>query len=129
MIKYTPASQLTLKGFSHPLDNELDPGNRWVKLAGLIPRDKLAKIYARNLRSDSGRETANIRMVTGAMIVKHKMCLSDRDTVSQIAENIYIQYFCGPQAFQTSGPFDPTLLVDIRKHMGLPARQGIKKKE
>ncbi len=118
MIKYTPASQLTLEGFFHPFDNELDPENRWVKLAGLIPWDKLADIYARNLRSDSGRETVNIRMVIGAMIVKHKMGLSDRDTVREIAENIYIQYFCGLKAFQTARPFDPTLLVDIRKRMG-----------
>jgi transposase, IS5 family len=118
MIKYTPASQLTLEGFTHPFDNELDPQNRWVKLAELIPWDELAGIYAKKLRSDSGRETVDIRMVIGAMIVKHKMGLSDRDTVMQIAENIYIQYFCGLKIFQTGRPFDPTLLVDIRKRMG-----------
>lgn len=118
MIRYTPASQLTLEGFSHPFDNELDSENRWVKLAGLIPWDELAEVYARKLRSDSGRETVDIRMVIGAMIVKHKMGLSDRDTVREIAENIYIQYFCGLKAFQAALPFDPTLLVDIRKRMG-----------
>lgn len=118
MIRYTPASQLTLEGFSHPFDNELDSENRWVKLAGLIPWDELASIYARSLRSDSGRETVDIRMVIGAMIVKHKLGLSDRDTVAQIAENIYIQYFCGLTSLQTADPFEHTLLVDIRKRMG-----------
>jgi len=118
MIRYTPASQLTLEGFSHPFDNELDPENRWVTLASLIPWDELAAVYSRNLRNDSGRQTVDIRMVIGAMIVKHKMGLSDRDTVKQISENIYIQYFCGLKSFQTARPFDPTLLVDIRKRMG-----------
>ena len=121
MIRYTPASQLTLKGFSHPFDNELNPENRWVKLAGLIPWDDLAAIYARSLRYDSGRETVDIRMVIGALIIKHKMKLSDRDTVKQIAENIYIQYFCGLKAFQVDEPFEATLFVDIRKRLGTEA--------
>ncbi len=30
MIKYTPSSQLVLKDFSHPFDNELSPDNRWL---------------------------------------------------------------------------------------------------
>jgi len=118
MIHYTPASQLTLEGFEHPFDSELDPSNRWVVLAGLIPWDELAAIYAHDLRSDSGRETVDIRMVIGALIVKHRLKLSDRDTVDEIAENIYTQYFCGLTSFQTGRPFDASLFVDIRKRMG-----------
>jgi len=124
MIKYTPSSQLTLEGFSHPFDNELNRENRWVKLADLIPWDDLASVYARNLRSNSGRETVDIRMVIGAMIVKHKLGLSDRGTVDEIAENIYIQYFCGLRAFQKADPFEHTLLVDIRKRMGSEVFDG-----
>ena len=57
-------------------------------------------------------------MVIGALIVKHKLNLSDRETVNMIAENIYLQYFCGLKSFQIKCPFDPSLFVSIRKRMG-----------
>ena len=118
MIRYTPSNQLTLEGFKHPFDQELSPSNRWVKLAKLIPWDDLASVYARRLRSDSGRGSIDIRMVIGALIVKHKLGLDDRGTVAMISENIYLQYFCGLSSFQTKEPFHPTVFVDIRKRIG-----------
>jgi hypothetical protein len=121
MIKYTPASQLTLAGFEHPFERDLDPENRWVKMAKVIPWDELAAIYARNLDSNSGRQSVDIRLVIGALIIKHKQKLSDRETVSTISENIYMQYFCGYKAFRVEDPFDASLFVDIRKRMGADA--------
>ena len=118
MIKYTPSNQLTLAGFSHPFDQELSPENRWVKLAQLIPWDALASIYSKALNSTSGRESIDVRMVIGAIIVKHKLGLDDRGTVAMISENIYLQYFCGLTSFKTKEPFHPTVFVDIRKRMG-----------
>jgi len=118
MIKYTPSNQLTLEGFSHPFDQELDPENRWVCLAKLIPWDDLASIYSKTLNTHSGRESIDVRMVIGALIVKHKLRLDDREAVATISENIYLQYFCGLSSFQTEKPFHPTVFVDIRKRMG-----------
>jgi transposase, IS5 family len=118
MIRYTPASQLTIEGFEHPFDIELDKNNRWIKLASMIPWDSLASVYAKNLESDKGRLSVDIRMVIGAIIIKHKLKLSDRETVAMLSENLYLQYFCGLKSFQTEAPFDPSLFVDIRKRMG-----------
>lgn len=118
MISYTPSNQLTLSGFSHPFDQELSPDNRWVKLAELIPWDALASVYSKTLSSSSGRKSIDVRMVIGAIIVKHKLGLDDRGTVAMISENIYLQYFCGLQSFQVKEPFHPTVFVDIRKRMG-----------
>jgi hypothetical protein len=118
MIKYTPASQLTLDGFSHPFEQALSPDNRWVKLAEIIPWDALASVYSKSLNSTRGRESIDVRMVIGAIIVKHKLGLDDRSTVAMISENIYLQYFCGLTSFQTQEPFHPTVFVDIRKRMG-----------
>ena len=118
MIKYTPSNQLTLTRFSHPFDQELSPENRWVKLSEIVPWDALASVYLKQLSSSSGRESVDARMVIGAIIVKHKLCISDRETVAMISENIYLQYFCGLTAFQTKVPFHPTVFVDIRKRMG-----------
>ena len=118
MIRYTPSGQLTLAGFDHPFEQELSPDNRWVKLAQLIPWDDLASVYAKGLSSNSGRQSIDVRMVIGALIVKHKLGLDDRGTVTMISENIYLQYFCGLRSFQTQEPFHPTVFVDIRKRMG-----------
>lgn len=118
MIKYTPASQLTLDGFSHPFEQSLCPDNRWVKLATIIPWDALASVYSKSLNSTYGRESIDVRMVIGAIIVKHKLGLDDRGTVAMISENMYLQYFCGLTSFQTQEPFHPTVFVDIRKRMG-----------
>ena len=118
MIKYTPSNQLTLDCFSHPFDRDLSPQNRWVTLAELIPWDSLASIYAKSLSTTSGRQSIDARMVIGALIVKHKLGLDDRGTVTMISENIYLQYFCGLKSFQIEEPFHPTVFVDIRKRMG-----------
>ena len=118
MIKYTPANQLTIEGFTTPFENELSHGNRWVKMSKVIPWDALADVYIKQLSSDSGRECIDVRMVTAALIIKHKLGLDDRGTVAMISENVYLQYFCGLSSFQTEEPFHPTVFVDIRKRMG-----------
>ena len=118
MIKYTPSNQLSLENFKHTFHQQLGPNNRWVKLAELIPWDEIAGIYAKNLDPGAGRLTVNLRMVIGAMIIKHKLSLTDRDTVQMISENIYMQYFCGLQSLQMKLAFDASLFVDIRKRLG-----------
>jgi len=58
------------------------------------------------------------RLVIGAMIIKHKLNLSDEETVMQIQENPYLQYFCGYETYIDAVPFVPSLFVEIRKRMG-----------
>lgn len=118
MINYTSQNQLSLDLFKSPFETELDKENRWVKLAALIPWDGLANVYSRNLNSTEGRLSVDVRIIIGALIIKHKLNLDDRGTVMMIQENIYMQYFCGLQGFTTRRPFDPSLFVDIRKRMG-----------
>lgn len=118
MINYTPQNQLSLSLFKTPFDKKLNPENRWVKLADLIPWDELASVYSRNLQSDSGRLSVDIRTVIAALIIKHKLRLDDRGTVDMIQENIYLQYFCGLKEFTWDKVFDPSLFVDIRKRLG-----------
>ena len=57
-------------------------------------------------------------MVIGAVIIKHKLCLSDEETIEQVKENPYLQYFVGLKKFQTTAIFVPSLFVEIRKRMG-----------
>lgn len=83
-----------------------------------IPWDDLAEAYYEGLSSSHGRPTKDARLVIGAVIIKHKLSLSDRETVAQIQENPYLQYFVGLPGYQMEAPFAPSLLVEIRKRMG-----------
>lgn len=51
------------------------------------------------------------------MIIKHLNDYDDRETIQQIRENIYLQYFLGFNGFSSEAPFDASLFVDIRKKL------------
>jgi len=118
MIRYKSQKQLTLPGFDTPPDMILDPDNRWVKLSECIPWDDLAQSYHKKLSATLGRPAKDARIVIGAVIIKHKLSVSDDETVEQIRENPYLQYFIGLKGFQSKAPFAPSLFVEVRKRMG-----------
>ena len=119
MIRYRNSRQLTLAEFDWPFQTDLDKDNRWVVLAECIPWDELAQAYHGALnQSGQGRPSKDARLVIGAVIIKHKLCLSDRETVAQLQENPYLQYFIGLPGYQRGAPFAPSLLVEVRKRMG-----------
>lgn len=66
-----------------------------------------------------GRASVDLRIVVGALLVKHIESIPDEDTIQYIQENIYAQYFVGLASFQTKPVFSPTLFVEIRKRLGL----------
>ena len=46
VVRYTPAAQLSFADFAVPSYQKLDPGNRWVRLAAIVPWDRLAMVLA-----------------------------------------------------------------------------------
>lgn len=117
--EYVSQNQLTLTGFESPFYEQLDPCNRWVQLSKQIPWDSLVSLYQkRNTPKATGRPSLNPRVAIGAVIIKHLCNLDDRETVSQITENMYMQYFLGYSSYSREPPFDASLFVEIRKRMG-----------
>ena len=82
-------------------------------------RNDLANAYYQSFNASTGRPAKDARLVIGAVIIKHRLKLSDEETVAQIQENPYLQYFCGLKGFSIQAPFAPSLLVEIRKRMGV----------
>jgi hypothetical protein len=116
---YGSSSQLILAGFETPFERHLRSDNRWVVLAGLIPWYEINSIYAsRVTKYHTGRKPLNSRIVVGSLIIKHILNLDDRETVAQISENIYLQYFLGYSSFIAEAPFDASLFVDFRHTHG-----------
>jgi hypothetical protein len=58
------------------------------------------------------------RLVIDAVIIKHKLCLSDGEIVAQIQEKPYLEYFVGLPGYQMEALFAAALFVEVRKRMG-----------
>jgi hypothetical protein len=126
---YVSDKQLTLVGFETPFSKNLRSDNRWVELAKKIPWDTLVSVYVANMRNEStGADGINPRVAIGSMIIKHICNLSDRETVQQIQENMYMQYFIGYTGFSDEVPFDPSLFVNFRKRLGIEQINAINEK-
>lgn len=121
MIQYTSTKQLSIEEFKTPFYYGLDKDNRWVRLAQQIPWDDFARIYANALCADFGRPALDARIVIGAIIIKYKKGLSDEETIEEIKENPYLQYFIGYEEFSHKPPFDPSLFVTLRERLGIDA--------
>jgi transposase, IS5 family len=118
--EYVSPKQLTIDGFESPFDRKLNQNNRWVNLSKHLPWDELVSIYLKHVpEKNTGRPPINPRIVLGAIIIKHMCDLDDRETVAQISENIYMQYFLGYKSFTDVPPFDASLFVEFRKRLGL----------
>jgi IS5 family transposase len=109
----TLQTQLPLFEFKLPFGGALDPENRWIKIAKLIPWEDVEADYCRHF-GDTGNDAYPARMALGALIIKERLKLSDEETVAQISENPYLQYFVGLREYTAKTPFDPSLMVHFR---------------
>jgi len=98
---------------------DLPKDNRWVKLGDSLPWDKIERVYNSRLdNAHGGAGNKPARIIIGALLIKHKMCLSDIETIETIRENPYMQYMLGLDGFSNKPVFDPSLFVTIRKRIG-----------
>ena len=125
MIKYTSTKQLCIEEFKTPFYHGLDKNNRWAKLASQIPWDEFARIYSKSLCEDFGRPSLDARIVIGALIIKHIKGLSDEETIEEIKENPYLQFFIGYEEFSHQPPFDASLFVTLRDRLGIEAFEAL----
>jgi len=116
MYKYTSRQLRLPDEFLMPFEGKLDHKNRWVRLATMIPWEAFEEEYARHFKkSGRGEEAYNVRVALGTLIVKERLRLTDEETAEQIAENPYLQYFLGFDAFRMGKIFDPSQVTFFRK--------------
>jgi transposase, IS5 family len=123
--KYISPNQLVLAGFETPFTQLLTKDNRWVKLSSVIPWDLIVSKYDNIFNAVEGRPPINGRIVLGAVIIKHILNLTDRETILQIRENMFMQYFLGYSSFSNEAPFNASLFVQIRERLNFEVMNGI----
>lgn len=125
MYRSNNDQQLEFPDFYLPFSGHLDAENRWVVLARLVPWDLSEKIYHLQLCEDLGAPIVPSRTALGALIIKERLGITDRETVTAIQENPYLQFFIGLEEFTQDRPFDASLMVDFRKRFGEEGMQRI----
>ena len=116
---YKKAEQLETESenFELPFGGKLAEDNRWVIMAKLIPWAEVEEEYAKKFTPLLGAPAKSSRMALGALIIKEKLGISDRETVEQIRENPYLQYFIGLNSYRNEAPVEASMLVHFRQRL------------
>ena len=114
MYRRTMIGQLQL---DIPFGTPLDANNRWVRLAGILPWEKIEEKYAENFKGECGQVAKSGRLAFGALYIQGRLAITDEELVMQIQETPSMQYFCGFGSYSPEKPFDSSLLVHFRKRI------------
>jgi transposase, IS5 family len=129
MYRQKEIKEVTTEEFGLKWQGKLAADNRWVMLAQVIPWNEFEEEYAKNFSDNGmGAPAKPLRMALGALIIKEKLGTSDRETVEQIKENPYLQYFVGIEEYSNSEPFDASMLVHFRERLGAEIVDKINRK-
>jgi len=105
--------------FDIPFEGQLSDDNRWVIMAKLIPWSEFEAEYAQNFTVSTGAPAKSFQMAMVALIIKERLGTSDKETIEQIRENPYLQYFIGMTSYSSEAPFDSSMLVHFRQRIGV----------
>jgi hypothetical protein len=117
MYKFKKEKQISFTDFNQPLGLQMNPDNRWVKKAEMIPWETIEAEYARLFPSHTGMPAKPLRMALGSLLIQKQYHYPDEELVEQIRENPYYQYFIGLPGDEDKIPFVPSLLVEFRKRL------------
>lgn len=107
--------QMKFQNFYLPFGGELSGENRWVILAEQIPWHRIEQNYRELFSEDEGCPAKEARVGFGALIIKERLGTTDRETVEQIRENPYLQYFLGFAEYSNETPFHHSMMTHFRK--------------
>jgi bifunctional DNA-binding transcriptional regulator/antitoxin component of YhaV-PrlF toxin-antitoxin module len=107
--------QLSIEELHVPFGGTLDPENRWVLFASLMPWEEMEETSAPQFSPKTGAPAKPVRLAFGALFIKQRLGLTDEETVEQVRENAYIQYFLGFAGYSSKPPFE---VVGSSMHIG-----------
>src|SRR5271157_9819 len=116
---------LELQKFHLPFSGKLDPDNRWIKMKKEIPWDIIEAKYASIFAKKKGAPAKPVQMALGALIIQDTCGYTDRETIENIRENPYMQYFIGRPEYKYKKICSPSTLVFFRKRLNLKTMNEI----
>jgi transposase, IS5 family len=129
MYRQVETNIITAENLELKFEGKLERDNRWVVMSELIPWSEFEEEYAKNFsEAGMGAPAKSFRIALGSLIIKEKLGVSDRETVEQIKENPYLQYFLGIPEYSSKAPFDASMLVHFRQRIGKEIVNKINKK-
>jgi transposase, IS5 family len=129
MYRHSETKFATTENFTVPFEEKLATDNRWVIMSKLIPWAEFEAEYAIHFSTEGmGAPAKPFRMALGGLIIKERLKTSDRETVEQIRENPYLQYFIGMKEYSNKEPFEASMLVHFRQRIGEELVNKINKK-
>jgi IS5 family transposase len=125
-MKLKDRNQGEFVDFYLPFAGKLSAKNRWVVLAQMVPWEEVEGCYAPQMkRTKMGAPGTEARIAFGALLIKERLGITDEETVEQIAENPYLQFFLGQQEYKQEPLFDPSMMVHFRSRFEQEAYEGI----
>ncbi len=116
MYRKSDPNQLSFEDFHLPFGGKLRSDNRWVILSKQIPWAEVEKEYSVHFsKEDMGSPAKSSRMAFGALILKERLGVCDRELVQQISENHFLQYFLGLSAYLYTARYHDSMLTHFRK--------------
>ena len=101
--------------FYLPFGGKLKKENRWVRLAQKVPWEIVEECYKESLTDSAmGAPSISSRIAYGSLIIKERLGVSDEETLDQLCESPYLQYFVGLSEYLDEALFDPSMMVHFR---------------
>ena len=121
-----PDGQMDIYAVYSPLEALLNPEDRFVRWAKAIPWEALEAEWSEKLFARRGAPAKPLRLSLGAYLILERFGYSERETLRQITENPYMQYFIGLQEFQRRPPFNVSLFSQFRGRLTPEARRAFR---
>ena len=127
MYRLIKEKHISPQDFEIPRDKKLNPHNKWVILAELIPWQKFEAEYAANFEEKMGAPAKSFRIALGSLIIQEISGYTDRQVIENIEENPYLQYFLGQEIYEDKAPFEASMLVHFRRRINRKMIEKINK--
>lgn len=129
MYRSESKKQLTFRDFYLPFEGKLNPKNRWMELSSMIPWEEFEEKYVCQFsETGMGAPAKPFRTALGALLIKEKHEITDKETVRQLSENPYLQFFIGMEGYRDEEAFDPSMMVHFRKRITMEMMDEIKER-
>ena len=107
--------QLSFTDFNQPQGLQMNPENRWIKKAEMIPWDTIEKEYAKLFPSRTGMPAKPLRMALGSLLIQKQYHFPDGKSVVTKYGDSYIISDLGMQ-----GNFEKIQMSNLKSCVELP---------